>query len=415
MEEFSMKKFVTILAVFAMLASMLAVSVSAEQTCQEVTIPKFTAQPTFDGVVTVEEWGEPTVHMVTDGAATAEDDEIGSNEEYGLYNTFYWFLTESPEYDENLYYDLWLRWDEENLYVAAVVNDPDPFSLPKGGADIWNGDMLQFYVDVHGPSSIMTKQDPEWDYTTDEFLGARFNKPWLYEGSVFNGILGLVKGTTPTAWRAVAEWNMETEGGAQIGITTTPNEDGMTCTNVYEAAIPWAIIAAEKTGPTDLNTEFVPAAGDVYGMSFVVCCSDSAALTAWLQWGHGVCSVENNSTQPRGTRGGSQAVILGTDEIAPADEYDIYVETTAPVTEEEETDAPATGAATEATEGDATGDATAEKPETEADDKDEKPAADDKDDKKDEGDNTVIIIAAVAAAVIVIAIIIIVIAKKKKN
>jgi len=397
-----MKKFVTILAVFAMLASLLVVGVSAEQTNQEVIIPKFTAQPTFDGVVSEEEWGKPTVHMVTEGAATVEDNTIGENAEFGLKNIFYWFAYEGAS--DALSYDLWMRWDEKFFYIAAVVEDPDPFSLPKGGADIWCGDILQFYVDIKGPSACMLKVDPEFDYKTDAFLGARFNKPWS-SNNVFNCILGLVQGKTETAWRCAGEWNLVTEAGASVGIKTVPHEDD-TCTTTYEAAIPWSAIAASGTGVDKLDLEYTAKAGDVYGVCAVACITDSNSLNAWLQWGHGICAADPNSTQPRETRGGSQAMVLSADEFTPAAEYDKYVETTeAPTTEATEAPADSTAADTTAADGTAT-EEDGEKTEatTKAPDKD----------TKDEGGAPVGLIIGIAAAVIVVIAVIVIVVKKKK-
>lgn len=326
-----MKKLVTVFVMLAMLASILAVGVSAEMTCQEVTIPKFTAMPTFDGVITVEEWGEPTVHMVTEGAATVDDTTIGENEEYGLRNIFYWFEFEDQEMNENFYYDLWMRWDEDYFYIAAKVNDPNPFSQ----IDIWTGDCFQFNVDVAGPSNNLLNKYPDFDYRKDSFVPT-YITPWSSK-AVFSSVASLVKGRTPTLWRASGDWNIVNEGGGFVGITTKDNGDEMTCTNTYEIAVPWDVIAATGTKVEDLNPDFVPKAGDVYGVAAVVLNTDSNKIYSWLQWGHGICYVDDKSTQPRGTRGGAQAMILGTDEITPEAGYEtLAVTTEEPVTEEEE-------------------------------------------------------------------------------
>ena len=316
--------------VLSMLVSVLSVGVSAEPTCQEVTIPKFTAMPTFDGVISVEEWGEPTVHMVTDGAATEDDNTVGANEEYGLLNTFYWFEFEDQEMSQNFYYDLWMRWDEEYFYIAAKVNDPNPFSQ----VDLWTGDTFQFVVDVEGPSNNLLDKYPDFNYKTDPFV-VTYITPWSSK-NVFKCLASYVKGRTPTLWRATGDWNIEKEAGGYIGITTTDNGDGMTCTNVYEMAVPWDAIAATGSKVTDLNADFVPSVGDVYGAAAVVTCTDSNVLYGWLQWGQGICYVSEKSTQPRGTRGGAQAMVLGADEITPAAGYETAEVTTEPVVTEEE-------------------------------------------------------------------------------
>lgn len=325
-----MKKFLTALVVFSMLLSVLSMGVSAEKTCQEVTIPKFAAMPTFDGVISVEEWGEPTVHMVTDGASTVDDNTVGGNEELGLLNTFYWFEFEDQEMSQNFYYDLWMRWDEQYFYIAAKVNDPNPFSQ----VDLWTGDAFQFVVDVQGPSSNLLSKYPDFDYKTDPFV-VTYITPWSSK-NVFKCLASLVKGRTPTLWRAAGDWNIEKEVGGFIGITTTPNEDGMTCTNCYEVAVPWSVVAAPDAKLTSIVEDFVPKAGDVYGAAAVVTCTDSNVLYGWLQWGHGICYVDEKTSQPRGTRGGAQAMTLGSEEITPAAGYETAEVTTEPVVTEDE-------------------------------------------------------------------------------
>ena len=387
-----MKKLVSFLMVAFMLTSILALSVSAEQTNMEVTIPKFTAMPTFDGVVSAEEWGDVTVHMVTEGAATAEDTEIGYNEEYGLRNIFYYFALEGMS--DSLSYDLWIRWDDQYLYVAAIVNDPDPFSLPKGGEEIWNGDMMQIRVDEAGPSAIMLQSTPEFNYKTDAFNGVRFKKPWSSDKEVFNGILGLVKGETPTIWRCGKTygdgWNLANDGGL-VGITYVQHEDD-TCTTMYEGAIPWAAV----------NATLVPKAGDVYGMCVSVACSDSNQLNAWLQWGHGVTSVDEN-VQPRGTRGGSQAIVLSDTAVTPAEGYATAGEETTEAPETDPVDEPAQS-------GDA---AQTKAPDESKETTTTKPTANTTVNVND-GLPTGAIIGIVAAVLVVVAVVVVIIVKKKK-
>ena len=309
-----MKKIIALLCVLATLLSSIAVTVGAEPTCQQVTIPKFGAMPTFDGEISVEEWGEPTVHVVTKGAATEDDNEVGRNDEYGLINTFYWFKAEDKFMNDNFWYDLWLRWDDEYFYIAAKVNDPDPFSQ----AELWKGDTFRFAVDVKGPSAIVKKTKPEFDYTKDAFP-VSIVTPWS-STAVFKALACYYKEKTPTLWRDKGEWDILDHGGI-IGVSTTENGDGVTCTNVFEVAVPWNVVAAESLKENAFNDAFVPAAGDVYGVTAMVSCTDCNAYYGWLQWGMGIGSVTEKSSQPRGTRGGSQAMTLGTDVITPAVGY----------------------------------------------------------------------------------------------
>ena len=68
------RKIISLLATAAILTSGLVMSVSAAQSNMEVNVPRFSTEPTFDGCVSKEEWGEPTAHVVTEGAATVDDD-----------------------------------------------------------------------------------------------------------------------------------------------------------------------------------------------------------------------------------------------------------------------------------------------------------------------------------------------------
>lgn len=385
-----MKKLVTFLMVAAMLTSMFALTVSAEQTNMEVNVPRFSKQPTFDGCVTPEEWGDPTVKMVTEGAATVDDEEIGYNEALGLKNTFYYFAVEGL--CDELAYDLWLRWDDEYLYLAAIVNDPDPFSLPKGGEEIWNGDCIQFRVDEKGPSAVMLGGDPNFNYKTDAYNGNRFKKPWSNDKEVFNGIMGMVKGDTPTIWRCGKVynegWNLGKDGGL-VGASLVQNDDG-TCKITYEGAIPWSAV----------NATLVPKTGDVYGMVVAVACSDSNELNGCLQWGSGVMFADQ---QPRGTRGGSQAIVLTADEIAPQDGYEIATE--APEETTEATEAPVVTTKKPTNEGNTTTKPQAGKPQNTA------PVEDD----SSILENPILWVVVGVAAVAIIAAVVIVLSKKKKN
>lgn len=392
------RKIISLLATAAILTSGLVMSVSAAQSNMEVNVPRFSTEPTFDGCVSKEEWGEPTAHVVTEGAATVDDDTIGENAEYGLKNIFYWFSGDES-FTSSLSYDMWLRWDDTNFYVAVVVNDPDPFSMPYSGEEMWNGDMVQFKLDTKGPSAVMLKSNPDWNYKTDDFNGNRYNKPWSSD-SIFSGILALSKGTTPYAWRCGIEygngWDMA-DFGAKVGITYVANADE-TCTTTYEAAIPWS----------QIDETVVPTTGSVYGMTLVAACSDSSSLNAWLSWGHGVCSAETNSTQPRGTRGGSQAIVLTDDSVTPEAGY--AVATTEAQTEApEETSAEAvntTKAADDSAENTSAAETTKKASTTKKADTTK---------KDDSGMPVGAIVGIVVAVVVVAAVVVIVVVKKKKN
>ncbi len=107
---------------------------------------------TLDGVIDLEEWGTPILDLSTDYAAVTGDTSVSGE------NTYYWHGTDGSNYldvSKGLHYKLWMAWDEEYLYVAANIDDPDGQLLDAGGVDVWNGDCLQIRVDPDGPNSAV--------------------------------------------------------------------------------------------------------------------------------------------------------------------------------------------------------------------------------------------------------------------
>ena len=115
----------------------------------------------LDGTVTEAEWGKPLVEVKSENAATFKGTTPSSE------NTFFWYKTKAKGYfgqaadaydkflEKGLNFKMWMAWDEDYFYIAAVVDDPDtPFATASGG-DIWNGDTLQFMIDPEGPNSIV--------------------------------------------------------------------------------------------------------------------------------------------------------------------------------------------------------------------------------------------------------------------
>lgn len=109
----------------------------------------------LDGTITEEEWGNPIISLRSDKAAT-----IGGKTP-SAENTFYWLKKKGTAADvsavteKGLNLDVWMAWDEDFLYVAAIVDDPDKPFANKPGPDIWDGDTLQFIIDPDGPNSIV--------------------------------------------------------------------------------------------------------------------------------------------------------------------------------------------------------------------------------------------------------------------
>lgn len=124
-----MRKIIVALLIGTMLASMLAVSAAAADRFV-VKAPKIDVAPVIDGVVTEKEWGKPFYSGETEGSEFFT----------GVSDT-----AKSAVYPANV--DLYTRWDENNLYIAAVVTE-NTFINNGSGAGGWNGDSME--IDIVG-------------------------------------------------------------------------------------------------------------------------------------------------------------------------------------------------------------------------------------------------------------------------
>ena len=151
-----MKKIVSFMIVLVMIltTAQFALPASALEglPVAEVEAPYFDVKPTFDGIVSEEEWGEPTVWVDQQDAAQVytQEDRPSASE----FNTFFYRNPGSGHgYDVenlNMSYMMWLRWDEDFFYIAVKVNDPDGHSLKNSKKDMWNGDSFQARIDPEG-------------------------------------------------------------------------------------------------------------------------------------------------------------------------------------------------------------------------------------------------------------------------
>ena len=331
-----MKKILSAALVCLMLVAIFVVPTSAEQTNVDVYALKFTKQPTFDGVVSVEEWGEPTVTVKVSEASTINDDSVNE------FNTFFMFSNEfigDESIYEDMYVELWFRYDDDYFYLAAKVHDVDSFSAPNQGENTWNNDAIQFCLDPNGPDSVMLKDDPTFNYKETEFNYSKYN----YSDSkarVFDGFGSLVDATftyhhgiTPQAFNGNTKKPIE---GAIFGASYVEIGDGIDDFSgdiYYEIAMPWSTVGGT------LIDNFQPDISKPLGMSLVTFTSSGSGFDAFLSWGCGICGGQY--TAARRTSGGSNAINLSEETFTPADDYAIATETET----ETETEAPVTTAA----------------------------------------------------------------------
>jgi hypothetical protein len=104
-------------------------------------------------------------------------------------------------------------WDNNNLYVYAVVIDPDHFN-DKTGENIWNGDCLQLGIDLTRASLANN---------------ARNELGFALHG---NGSISMYRWATP---RGLTEQNLS-------AITAKITRDEATKTTIYDLSIPFAVV-----------------------------------------------------------------------------------------------------------------------------------------------------------------------------
>ncbi len=158
---------------------------------------------TLDGVIDDGEWGDVAVHV--DSAYAANNRNILGNWLVGQKNDA---MFQHPS-AENTYfygqgkatnalefsYDLYFLWDEDFLYLGAHVNDAYNHQNVNSGADCWNGDCLQFFVDPQGPNSHAVAEGVTYKYMAEHYIthkldeeGKELPEIIAYNNAPWNGI-----------------------------------------------------------------------------------------------------------------------------------------------------------------------------------------------------------------------------------
>lgn len=282
----------------------------------EVEAIYFDVKPEIDGIVSAEEWGEATTYVASYDAATIFDSEP-------VNNRFFMRNPSAPHSFDvdsyNMYYELWLRWDEDNFYIAAKVADPDGHSLKNGRYDTWNGDAFQARIDPAGPN----RGDPAYNPRTD-------GKPWS-RTDVSNLVFGFVEsaGGFSEAWDDIDDAGITPFMGGSCIISVAPcgveySEDTSSGITTYEIKIPWGYIdSQEHTYEYYTRRNQRGGIGKEYGMS--VCAYNAngeagdAAWNAALSWGSGIINAQHNNYSA--TCAGSNLVTLSGERVSESAEY----------------------------------------------------------------------------------------------
>ncbi|MEU6853029.1 glycoside hydrolase family 3 C-terminal domain-containing protein [Actinacidiphila alni] len=160
--------------------------------------------------------------------------------------------------DPDLSGKVWLDWDDTHLYLTANLTD-DTHSQPATGADIWQGDSLQFAATSGVPGASATP-------TT-----ASVNGHYEYGAAL-----------TPTATQ-LYRWIAPTEGSGPVtDATVRITRDESTRTTLYRIAVPW----------TDL-TSLTPTANTVFSFAIDVNDKDGGVRKGYDQWADGIGSSKD--------------------------------------------------------------------------------------------------------------------------
>ncbi|MBR0302367.1 MAG: hypothetical protein IJQ80_00800, partial [Clostridia bacterium] len=108
-----MKKIICMLIVAIMVFATFSAAIPTGAVAGDVDFVEakyFDVKPTIDGIVSEAEWGEMSVIVDQQDAATI-DDNAPINNRFFMRNT-----AANPGFDAenlNMYYEMWMRWDED--------------------------------------------------------------------------------------------------------------------------------------------------------------------------------------------------------------------------------------------------------------------------------------------------------------
>lgn len=313
-----MKKLLSMLIVAVMVFATfsMAVPTGAAGGVDEVEAYYFDVKPTIDGIVSEDEWGEMTVIVDQAEAATIEDNQPVNN------RFFYRDPGAVPGFDTTLYkmyYEMWLRWDEDNFYVAVRVKDPDGHSLKNGRKETWNGDGMQFRLDPHGSNR------GDGNYVPTD------GKPWSNLATVPDICAGFVEsaGGFTEVWDNCNDRGLTPFLGGSVNAAVVPagasySADSANGYTTYELQIPWGYLDNQKHDYSNYTRKNQDGGiGKEYGMSAVVYNADgvngSRKFNAGLGWGSGIINAQQDNYTS--TCAGSNLVTLSDVKVSEEPSY----------------------------------------------------------------------------------------------
>ncbi|WP_051839987.1 glycoside hydrolase family 3 C-terminal domain-containing protein [Streptomyces sp. NRRL F-5126] len=153
---------------------------------------------------------------------------------------------------------VWLDWDSTNLYITADLTD-DVFSQPRTGADIWQGDSLQFAATTGVPGASATE-------SADSAKGH-----YEYGAALTSAAAQLYRWTAPS------------EGSGQVtNSIVNVIRDESAHTTLYELALPWSDLTSVK-----------PVANTVFSFALDANDKDNGVRKGYTQWGDGIGSSKD--------------------------------------------------------------------------------------------------------------------------
>lgn len=188
----------------------------------------FEEPPTIDGYVSKEEWGERTLEFHSDFLWKYRYEDY-------LFNSA---LFNHEQKSDSL---IWLRWDENYFYVAALVRDYDGHYQKRTKDDLVIGDSLAFRIDHRGSRYINYYGNP-WaeEEKVPEFYVAHTSLSGGYTDVYDNtNDTGLLKNANPVFSEVLAVVAPSEDYDKDPVNYSDNSMDGYT---TYEIAIPWKYI-----------------------------------------------------------------------------------------------------------------------------------------------------------------------------